>query len=339
MTIQAGAYALVHPSFVEPDLLLQYSQPSGFIDLLAGGEPRVKIAEDDLLVYIKTLNLRSKVAAGTTGFNELPGVDITAQMISTATYLVQASAQYNHHDTAAGGRWGFSTVDAYRLGLMQGFYQMARDAALYGFNPQNGEGFLNAPGATSVNLPPDSFGNDTVVTYDNGQMAFFLSQQIANIKTNTLQHGIGREFTILGPQRTLASFQYNVVQLVQFQREGAGTASTMGTLEKIIMPNGDTLNWVYDDTLIGKGSGGADMVIIGMPEVEVPMRPTWNTNAFASLAPSNATCLTQYADMAAPREIVSPGPYGQTNLLMEQRLTSGWAPRAQALVLVSMQYS
>ena len=93
MTIQAGAYALVHPSFVEPELLLQYSQPSGFIDLLAGGEPRVKIAEDDLFVYIKTLNLRSKVAAGTAGFNELPGVDITSQMISTATYLVQASAQ------------------------------------------------------------------------------------------------------------------------------------------------------------------------------------------------------------------------------------------------------
>ena len=42
------------------------------------------------------------MASGQTGFNELPGVDIAASMISTATYMLQVAAQYNHHDVRAG---------------------------------------------------------------------------------------------------------------------------------------------------------------------------------------------------------------------------------------------
>lgn len=339
MTIQAPAYALVHPSFVEPEIMVQQSQVSGYIDLLADGQPRVRIAEDDLLVYIKTLNIRTRAAAGTAGFNELPGVDMAFGMISTATYLMQVAAQFNHHDVAAAARWGASAPDMYRKGMWQAFYQLNRDACLYGMNPQNGEGLIHAPGALSVNLPPDSNGNDTVLTYDNGQMSFFLAQEIQAIKTRTFQMGVGREFTVLGPQRTLGSFEYNVVQLVQFQREGAGTASTKETLAKIIMANGDKLNWVYDDTLIGKGAAGADLVILDMPKLAPTSAPSWNTNAAAGIAPNNETCITQYADMAAPKEILSPGPRGMTDVLMEQRVTSGWAPRSAALTLISMVYS
>ena len=50
----------------------------------------------------------------------------------------------------------------------------------------------------------------------------------------------------------------HVVQLVQFQRQGAGTTSTAGTLKEILMANGDSVVWTYDDTLIGAGAGGAD---------------------------------------------------------------------------------
>lgn len=338
--IQASAYTIVHPSFVEPEIINQISQSSGFIDLLADSSLRVRLAEDDLYVYMKALNVRTKAAAGQTGFNELPGVDIAASMISTATYLIQTAAQYNHHDTRAGANWGFSVPDAYRNGNRQAHFLLTRDACLYGMNPQNGEGIVNAPGATAVNLPPDSFGNTTVLTYDNGQMAFFLAQQIQQLKTRTFQMGIGREFTILGPQRTLGSFEYNVVELVQFQREGAGTASTKETLEKIIMANGDKLNWVYDDTLIGKGAGGTDLVILDMPKVENPKKMgAVDTNTFAATTPNNATCVTQYADMAAPREIISPGPRGYTDCLYEMRISSGWVPRTAALTLLSMPYS
>lgn len=339
MTIQAHAYRIVHPSFIEPEFLLQYSQASGFVDLLADEQLRVRIAEDDLLVYMKQLNLRTKMAANQASANELPGVDIQATMISAPTYLLRVRSEYDHHDVAAGGRWGFSVPDAYRLGMRQAHFQLCRDASLSGLNPSNGEGFLNAPNALSQNLPADTFGNDTVLTYDNGQMAFYLAGVIAAIKTRTNQLGISRKFTILGPQRTLSQLEYNVVQLTQFQRVGAGTASTAGTLKKILMDNGDELTWAYDDTLQGAGANSdIDVVILAMPEVAKPAGETINTNIFASMTPGTNVCLTQYCDMAAPREIISPLAGGATDFLTEWRITSGWAPRYQALTLVNMTY-
>lgn len=339
MALQASAYAKISPSFEEPEILMQNTQPSGFVDTLADGQLRVRLAEDDLLVYMKQVNLRTRTAAGAAGFNELPGVDIAASMISTPTYLFQSRATFNHHDVAAGGRWGFSTVEAYRLGLRQGHFQLARDAALHGMNPQNGEGLLNTPGATALNLPPDANGQTSVLGYDNGDMAFFLAQQILGIKTRTLQLGIGKEFAILGPQRTLGLLEYNVVQLTQYQREGAGTASTRGTLDAILMKNGDKLTWGYDDTLQGAGYGGSDAVILVMPEISTPDGREVNTNEFAKMTPGSKVCATQYCDMAAPREILSPMAGGATDFLMEWRNSSGWGVRPQAIAIISMPYS
>ena len=339
MSIQASSYITLNPSFMEPELIIQYSQASGFLDTLAGEEMRVRIAEDDLLIYQRTVNFRSKVAAGQSwGEQELPGVDIMASMISTPTYGIKTRAQYDHHDVAAAARWGIAAPEAYRLGLRQANFQFARDAVLHGISPDNGEGLLNAQGATSENLPPDSNGATTVRTYDNGEMAFFLATTILDIKTRTRQLGMGRKFTIIGPQRTLGRFEYNVVQLTQFQREGAGTASTKETMEKIVQGNGDTVLWSYDDTLENALGDGIDAVIIVMPEVEKPSTEGMSTNAFAGLMPGSNVCVTAYCDMAAPREIISPLAAGATDMVTEWRISSGWAPRSTAITIVAMPF-
>lgn len=340
MSLIASAYVRLHPSFEEPDLILPYSQASGWSETLMGGAPRVKLGEDDLLVYMKRLDLRTKMLSGTASPNQLPGVSIVASQLSTPTYNTRCRAEYDHHDVAAAGRWGFALPEAYRLGMWQGHFQLARDAGLYGFNPQLGEGLLNTVGATAVNLPTDPFGNSTVLTYDNGYMAFFLLQQFLNIKTRTNQLGIGRRFTILGPQRVLGQFEYpDIVQLTQFQREGAGTSVTAGVVKETLMTNGDTLMWCYDDTLIGQGAGGTDAVILTMPEVEKPENDKLSTNIFSTLAPGNPVVNTMYFDMAAPREIVSPLAGGATDVLTELRMTGGWGVRPEGTTIVSMTYS
>ena len=336
MALEASAYVTVNPSFSEPEILLPFSQASGAFDTLSGGAPRVKLGEGDLLVYVKRLDLRTQVAAGQSAYNELPSCSIMASQISTATYLQRVNAQYDHHDTAAAGRWGISIVEAHRLAMRQGHFQFARGALLYGYNPVNGEGMLNAQGATAVNLPPDTNGNDSITTYDNGQLALFLLQQILNVKSRTNQLGIGREFTILGPQRDLGQMEYpGIVQLVQYQRPGAGTATTAGVVKETLMSNGDRIRWCYDDTLIGKGSGGTDAILIVMPEVAKPRGTPINTNEFAGLQPGMDACTLMYCDMAAPREIPTPVPYGGVNVLSEWRITSGWPVRPEAVTIIS----
>ena len=335
----APAFVTLNPSYTMPEILLPYSQASGAFELLATGQPMQRLADGDLMAYIKRADVRTRMAAGQSAYNGLPSVSVTMSQISTPSYLMRVRAEYDHHDTAAMGRWGVPIVEAQRLGMRQGHFQLARNALLYGFNPANGEGLVNTNGATAVTLPPDSFGNTTVVTYDNGQMAFFLIGQVSALKTRTNQLGIGRKFTILGPQEVLGAFEYqNIVQLTSYQRVGGGTESTGGVVKTVLMQNGDELTWAYDDTLKGKGAGGTDAVVLVMTEVEKPVVGGINTNEFAKLSPGLDACTLQLTDMAAPREIPTPLPGGAVDTLTEWRITSGWGVRPEAITVISMQY-
>jgi hypothetical protein len=323
MALEASAFLTLNPAFHEPELLVQISQSSAFIDLLEGESLRNRLSEDDLLVYMKQLTMRSRVAAGAAAFNELPGADLSLNMISAPTYLLRTRAQWDHHDVAAGARWGLAVPEGYRLALRQANYQLCRDFCLYGGKPQYGEGIVNASGATAS-------------TYDNGEMAQFLLNAVLAMKTRTYQLGLGKKFSIVGPQRVLGLFEYNIVQLAQFQRVGAGTASTKETFEAVLMSNGDRLTWGYDDTLQGQGAGGTDLVILDMPGIQQQNRGGIDTNVFAGISPSSSVVVTQYCDKAAPSEIISPMPAGATDMVMEWRVSPGWPVRPQGVTLMSM---
>lgn len=335
----ATSWVMTHPSFIEPELILQFNQASGAYSTLATGNPLVKIGSEDKQVYIRQLAVRTKVTSGQAGGNLLPSADVVTQLISVPTYLQRSRAEYDHHDTAMMSEWGTSIVEAQRLANRQGHFQLLRNLLLYGNIPANGEGLLNTNGATAVNLPADSFGNDTVLTYDNGQMSVFLLQQLLNTKARTMQLGLPARFVILGPQRVLGQFEYpNIVQLTQYQRPGAGSTTTAGVVKDVAGLNGDVVEWAYDDTLIGQGSGGADAVLIVMPELEKPRGAVLNTNEFATLKPGLSACTLMYSDVAAPIEIPTPLAGGAIDVLFEMRASPGWGVRPEALTIVSMAY-
>src|SRR5512135_2322798 len=102
------SWVQVHPSYVDPDILLQYNQASGAFELLAGGDPRVKIGSDDLKVYIKKFDIRTRAIGAQSASNQLPSVSVVANLISTPTYLLRTRAEYDHHDTNAFSKWGAS---------------------------------------------------------------------------------------------------------------------------------------------------------------------------------------------------------------------------------------
>jgi hypothetical protein len=337
MATISPSWTQVHPSFVEPDILLQYSQKSGAWDALAEGKPRTKIGSEDLYVYIKRLDIRTRVRSGQSAYNQLPSVAVAFSQISQPTYLDRVRAEYDHHDTAATGEWGASIVEVQRLGMRQGLFQTLRNKLLYGENP--GEGIVNTPGITTTNLPADSNGNTTFVTYDNGQLAVFFLTQVSNLKTRTLQFGMPNRYGLVGPQRILGGMAtQNIVQLVQYQRPGAGTQTTKGVIDAIEAENGDNFFWAYDDTLIGQGANGNDLVLLVMPEVQKPGGDPFNTNEFSNVAPGLDACVLQYIDMAAPREIPTPLAGGAIDVLSEWRSSCGWVIRPEAATAISIQY-
>lgn len=333
--------AKVTPSFSEPELIIKYAQASGAFSILQGAKPRVKLGQGDLYVYINSLDLTTDSMASQSASNFLPSASLIASYNSTQTYLIRTRAIYDHHDMQAASNYAVALPQAQDLAMRQGIVQQMRTGLLYGFTPANGEGILNTVGATAVTLPPDPYGNTTVSTYDNGAMALFILNQIVARKTAMFQSGatVKNKIVILSPQRIGLQLQYaNIVQITSYQRAGAGSATTGGTIDQVAAMAGDEVEWQYDDTLIGKGAGGTDAVIITIPEVEVPDIEGINTNVFGGLQPSMKAVNVMYADMAAPRKIPTPTPDGAITEIQEIRVTSGWTLRPEGLAIVSMPY-
>ena len=339
MALNASSLVLTHPHYMMPELIHQAGQQTGAFNLLPDGDIEVRLGESDLYAYAKTVGVRHRVKAGTSPSKMLPGVDVYTGLISTPSYLIQCQTNYNHHDLAAAGNWGIPLDEAYRLGARQGFGQALRDALLYGFNPANSEGIVNAPGATWVNLPADTGGNTTIRTYDQGQLAVWFLQQITNLVVRMYQLGLGGDLEILASQQVLGAIGlYRVVQLTSYQREGAGSATIGQMIENLAKTHNINVSFHADDTLSTYASGG-ETIIICQPEIKVPSGSvSFATNDFQKLRPGQNKTLTMLADMAAPREIKAPLPDGGTNTIYEMRSTPGWVLRGEAITIINAPF-
>lgn len=334
------AQTKVSPSFSEPGLIVTYAQPSGAFSLLDDGKPKVKIGSEDLYVYINRLDLRSETQVSQSAGNLLPSASLVADYYQTQTYLIQTRTTYDHHDMAAAAHYDVSLPAAQNLAMRQGIFQQMRNGLLYGFNAANGEGLLNTVGATAVTLPPDSYGNTTAQTYDNGQMAEWLLGEMTALRNGMFLSGIPMRVVFNGPQRILSYMEMQqIVQITAYQRAGGGSKTVVGTMKDIASGANVEFEWTYDDTLEGKGSGGADMVVLAVPKIDTPSIPGINTNEFgAEIQPKINAVNVMYADMAAPMKIPTPVPDGGITEVQELRITSGWCIRPQGVYLLSIPY-
>lgn len=340
--ISFPAQTKVAPSFSEPNAIVDYAQQSGFVHLFQGDGPTVRIGSGDLNVYINTLQIRTQSQTSQFAPNFLPSASIVGSYIQTQTYNVQTRVTYGPEDTQAAANYDQALPSLLNLASRQGIFQGLRTMALYGVVASNNEGLLNTPSATQVTLPADSYGNTAVQTYDNGEMADFLRAQVVSLVTSMYQTGpqASGRVVFISPQRVGMQFSVrNIVQVTSYQRPGAGTETTMGVTANVLRDAGYTMEWYYDDTLIGKGAGGSDMVLLTMPEIQVPTMPGINTDEFGRVRPSLNAVNLMYADMAAPMRVTTPIPDGGVTEIQRLRASCGWCVRPQGLFQISMPYS
>ncbi len=332
------ARQLVSPHHYEPGLIITQSQASGYFDVLAGEGLRVQLGPIDKAVYANVLDVRTQVAANQATSNVLPGVSLTGSIIQAGTYTIRQRNQYSSFDVAEAAEYNVALPVAYRYGHLQGAYQFLRNIGLYGANAANAEGLLNTPGATTVNLPPDTFGNSTLSTYDAGQLAIWFNGLIAAGLTRMYVAGTPMRVVILGPQQDLLFMQnQGIVQLTSYQRLGGGTASTAQEVTTINKEFGYTIEWAFDDTLIGQGGGGTDAILVTFPELNVGTMSPINTNKFAEIAPNVQGNILQYSDVAAPIEVITPVP-GGLDVESTMRASGGWVVRPQAITIASVPH-
>jgi hypothetical protein len=328
---------------MEPEFIITQAQPSGYMDTLAGGGLRVKLGPIDKVIYVNRMDLRTQVNMNQASSNQLPSATITADFLSTATYNFRNRQEYNEFDVAEAGAYNVALPAAYRHASRQGIFQGLRNAGLFGVTPANGEGLLNTPGATTANLPPDSYGNTLLPVYDAGQLAIWFLGQIVSAEARMYLLGTPTRIILLGPQRVIGQMQkQNIIQTTSYQRPGSGTATTGQVITKIGAEFDDEIEWAYDDTLIGQGAGSTaqnpvDAVLLIIPEIKVATMPGINTNEFAMLQPNIAGNTFQYADVVAPVEVTTPIPEG-VDVTSTLRASSGWGLRAQGVTILNIPY-
>jgi hypothetical protein len=333
-----NARVIIEPSFMERELIITQAQPSGYFSTLAGGGLRVRLGPIDKVIYMNRLDVRTQVAANQATANKLPSATIVADYIQAATYTLRNRAEYNEFDVAEAGVYTVSLPEAQRLALRQGAFQFIRSAGLYGVNAANSEGLINTPGATTVNLPPDSDGNTTLQTYDNGELVIWFQGLIAAALTRMYRGGVPTRFVIIGPQRDLLQMELqNIVQVTSYQRPGGGTATSAQVIVKVSEEFGYEIEWAFDDTLEGQGAGGADAILLVVPEITVATMPQINTNEFATLGPNLKANTLQYADVIAPVEVITPIVEG-VDVTATMRISPGWCVRSQAITIASITY-
>lgn len=331
---------LLHPSYVEPGLVLAQSQASGAFEALGGTEPLVRLSNTTRQVYVKRADIRTRIQQAQSAGNMLPSVDVQLDMDGTAAYLQRIRQGFDHHDADMASEWGVGILDVFRYGTRQAHFQGLRNALLHGVSPQLGEGLLNTVGATRTTLPVDSNKNSTVSSYDPNESFTFWLNEIADLKVRTNQVGTGRRIVMIAPQRVVAQYTIRqVIQLTQWQRQGAGSNVVAGSLSEVLSMGDDEFQMQCDDTLIGAGANGTDAIMLTMPEIEVQEGRIFNTNEFAKLAPNLTACNLQFINTPMPIEILSPIESGRTDFLSEMRLTSGWSVRPEAVTIVSAPFN
>lgn len=338
----APAIVTLNPHKMQPNIVMQYSQASGAWDVLAGAAPKVEISMNDLVVYQKQLRMTSRVHGNQAINKQLPSVSIRPEYDQMKTYNILSRAIYSYGDKEAAELWGYSLIEALRLANRQAHFQQLRNMLLFGIEPTNNEGLLNAPHATTVDLPADSEGNTTLTTYRPNELAIFLLNLISSLKIRMYLLGQPLKIVFLAPQRFLQVIEYlGIVSLTSYQIPGAGSATVSGMVQNIAgMAQGDEITWAIDDTLIGKGDNGTDAIIITSPVIKIPeARAVVDTNLFYRLTPNELSANLQFTDVAAPIEVPTPTTDGGMTTIFRMRATPGWNIRAEALTILSAKYA
>lgn len=164
---------------------------------------------------------------------------------------------------------------------------------------------------------------------------------IADQKTRMLLLGQPLTTVILSPQRFMKALEWTgIVELTSYQRLVVVPERWERWLKTSPIRRQATTSCSADDTLIGKGAGGNDLIIVTNPTIEVPeARHTINTNIFSTLVPNQQAVNVMFCDMAAPTEIPSPMPDGGLTTLYTMRATPGWNFRPEGITLLSAKYA
>lgn len=346
MSVGQSSLIMLDRSMVVPGVMVQRAQKRGTLNLIAGGKPKNVLNQNVQKVYINGIRYRGLAKASREPGNELPSVSFNTTQKATNAYWLSTSTKYSVWDDDNAKFSGLNAPQIQNMIAHGAIADLTAILALYGTGEGMSEGIMNSPGVFEENLPADSNGALSLRTYDAGEFAQYFLQLTVDAETRMLTVGLDREqvLNVLMPQRVLGYLRRSsVIKLTSgIQRDGGGVHTIEGRIQAVATsPNGNiSINFYVDDTLIGKGAGGSDAVVMCYPGFPDTPDDIYNTDALAALPNSIQEMVAMYTAHSQPMEIESPAVDGSQGVYTtyHTKVTPGWALRPEAVTILSLPY-
>lgn len=325
--------AFLDPHYSDPGLITEYTS-STWAAAFADSTFKQTIGRLDQQIVKFKLGFEANSQISSSNAYDVPSLGYVVEPMVSPIYSTILNYSIREDDVVSAEYRGYSEAAIQDFLAKKAFFLQLRDAMFFGIKPNSYEGLLNCADRTTANLlASDSYGETNLAAQDNGEVYSALIGHLnALLVTNGLVTGKGFNIGIIAPQTFYAKVIGTPVQLTDLQRQGAGTMSIWEGLQDWANRRGMKIDDAFDEKLIGKGTNGANAVVVFLQEV-----PTIQANSFnigqELAAPLDKASISQY--FMNPIEYRTPQVDGSTHVHVKARLTPGIAWRGTAVTILS----
>lgn len=290
--------------------------------------------------YIQTLR-SGGIARASNSFasQQLSDMFVTNGQLEFPLYYLRARASVLRDDEARAGLMNIGLQNELKLAGMNAISQGLHRACLYGFNGSTNEGLFNTTGIVNTPLPADTGGHTTIATYLPNQLLNFLLTQI-NLMEASMKN-MALVTVIAGPVTTLNYIRHvSRVATSDYQSPGAGSKTVGNALNEIRKASGKPeIQWVEDNSLIGKGTSSVDALLLIAPEIKEVGIGDFSTNQFGAGGNSMKQNIVMVSDSVDLLDLTFQDSADATSSTLEFYTTPGQAVRSEAVRILSVTTS
>ena len=320
----------LYPSSQAPGAIIQSINFKPFWRMTNRGAINRILKPTDKAFYAMTVTPTARAVWSQDNIYGLPSCDYSVSQIQTPVIRIGNQATWTPEDNELAGEYNIPHADLLMAIQMQGLSEFMARVMFYGINSTTG--IFNTGQLMAGNLPPDSLGNSTILTYNAASLFQYFQTKFAEIKAamrNNVDSIVVYTSTRIWTQIVTAK----IVSLTSYQIAGAGTATVVEASSNIEGSLGMKLYFACDDNMQGvNGNANTDYIVISA----VSTTPSdtlgimkggdseWNTNE-AAMRYNKQNTLSPIEMMGAggPIKRVMPAMQGIMSYLF-QTISPGW---------------
>lgn len=321
------------PSTVLNSLISPVFQQTDWTKAISGLITQGDIADEK--VYIPIIRFTNTSAQVVQGWNTaIDRADLIVDQLEAVVYSINSRISFNTNDEVKFNRLtNRALLGTYEDIVDQGVALAMHMLAFYGANAQAKQGII--ANATQSALPADSTGATKLSEYDLAELMQFLNKIVMNIRSAS--YNMLYPAVIYAPTEAIALIEQALVPFLNSANSGS-VNSVGGTLNFALQEAGlPIVEFICDDTLKGKGTGGNDLMLFIAPKLKETMRGQYDQNILSDKEYNAVHNTFMVATVQNMKEVNPKRDFTYSSLQMT-KMTTGWVVRPEAVYAISYEF-